>query len=240
MITLLGWTGCGARTGIEDWWSERGGAPGHAGAPGLPTETPRVCVFDYDLTLSSNGCSSTQGSAHSCRTNVCITYNWYPQCLGAAARAAVAECVRRGAFIGVASHASVDACWSDKVTPILSEQQFPELTNSPRYANPNTSWSYPAIDDRANWNCENCAYTMDGGVSKPAGIRRILRHYGLNPDLASDRRRVIFWDDEPRNVDAVRKELPEARSILVPRFGPTGNSGGCGITTTEIDAGWAE
>jgi hypothetical protein len=66
-----------------------------------------------------------------------------------------------------------------------------------------------------------------------------MRHYGLDPELAADRARVIFWDDEPGNVNAVRSELPEARAILVPRFGSHGSEGGCGIRHEDIVAGWA-
>jgi len=210
-------------------------------APAAPaTSAPRLCVFDYDLTLSSNRCDGAQGDpALSCRENACITYDWYSQCLGLAAREAVAECVRRGAYIGIASHANADYCWADKVQPIIAERQFPELLDAPGYANPARAPSYPALDVRENWNCEDCAYTMDGGVSKPVGIQRVMRHYGMDPSLAADRARVIFWDDEPGNVQAVERELPEARAVLVPRFGSHGSHGGCGIRREDIAAGWA-
>jgi hypothetical protein len=80
---------------------------------------------------------------------------------------------------------------------------------------------------------------MDAGLSKPDGIRRVMRHYGLDPSLASDRMRVIFWDDTRANIDDVRAQMPEARAILVPSFTGAGVDGGCGITQAEIAAGWA-
>jgi hypothetical protein len=199
---------------------------------------PYVCVFDYDLTLSSHACLATDGQpAFHCRTTVCDTYGWYDQCLGVAARAAVAECVRQGAMIGIASHADVDDCWTDKVTPIVDEQQFPEWTSSPRYGATGLDWSYPTLDDRSHWNCDDCAYTMDGSLGKPEGIRRVMRHYGLDPDSPAHRARVIFWDDTPSNVDQVRAELPEVTTVDVPR-NESGAEGGCGLLPAEIDEGW--
>jgi hypothetical protein len=210
------------------------------GAQGAQGSTERpLCVFDYDLTLSSHACEQTDGDEDFfCRENLCGTYGWYSQCLGRAARAAVAECVERGAFIGIASHADADGCWVDKVLPIIEQQQFPEFTNSKRYDNPNASFSYPRIDDRNNWNCDNCAYTMDGGVSKPEGIRRIMRHYGLDTESPKDRARVIFWDDTPDNIVRVNDELPEVHAIEVPRFTSSGADGGCGLTKKDIKKGW--
>lgn len=234
--------GCGSRSALSllvDGPGPSGGASGAAGSTSVEP-LPRLCVFDYDLTLSSHLCPETDGSqAYFCRENACDTYGWFSQCLGIRARAAVAECVRRGAYIGIASHAAVDPCWADKVLPILSQRQFPELTESPAYARAGQAFSYPAIDVRENWNCESCAYTMDGGLSKPNGIRRIMRHYGLDPSRAADRARVIFWDDTPSNISAVALELPEARGVLVPRFTSNGADGGCGLTDADIAAGWA-
>lgn len=231
---------CGSRSLLS--LEELGSVVGAPGAGGSPTtgEQPQLCVFDYDLTLSSHLCPETQGDAgYFCRENTCDTYGWFSQCLGQSARAAVAECVRRHAYIGIASHAAVDPCWADKVVPIVTQRQFPELTESPDYARPNQAFSYPAIDLRENWNCEDCAYTMDGGLSKPNGIRRVMRHYGLDPSKAADRARVIFWDDTPSNISAVDAELPEARTVLVPRFTSNGADGGCGLTQRDIDAGFA-
>lgn len=206
----------------------------------LPPKDPRLCVFDYDLTLSSHDCSQTAGDpTYFCRENTCDTYGWYPQCLAIGARAAIAECVKRHAYIGIASKANVDNCWADKVLPIISQDQFPELTHPQPDPDAALPIVYPALDDRANWNCDNCAYTMDGGLSKPDGIRRIMRHFGLDPNLPLDRARVIFWDDTASNISDVEAQIPEARSILVPSFTGAGVDGGCGITQTEIDAGWA-
>ena len=205
-----------------------------------PPKEPRVCVFDYDLTLSSHKCPATEANPdYFCRVNTCDTYGWYPQCLAISARAAIAECVRRHAYIGIASKATVDYCWADKVLPIISQQQFPELTDAPPDLDAAAPIAYPAIDVRSNWNCDDCAYTMDGALGKPEGIRRIMRHYGLNPRLAEDRARVIFWDDTAANVTDVEMQLPEVRAVLVPSFTGAGVDGGCGITQREIEAGWA-
>jgi hypothetical protein len=246
-------THCGSRSELEpsDIGSSAGGSTGGSmggstggsmgGSPEstLPRE-PRVCIFDYDLTLSSHACpETTDQAAYFCRENTCITYDWYSQCLAKDARAAIAECVRRHAYIGIASKADVDACWTDKVTPITEQQQFPELTDSPDYATPQQAFSYPRLDDRATWNCEDCAYTMDGALSKPDGIRRVMRHYGLDPNLPTDRARVIFWDDTPSNISDVQTAMPEVRAITVPRFSDNADDGGCGITQQEIAAGWA-
>jgi hypothetical protein len=233
-------TGCGSRSALTLLLEEQslGGASSGAGGAMAADPEPRLCVFDYDLTLSSHACADTAGNAaYFCRENTCDTYGWFSQCLGVRANAAVAECVRRHAFIGIASHAGVDGCWADKVVPIVKQRQFPEFLASPAYASPGP-FSYPAIDQRSSWNCEDCAYTMDGGVSKPNGIRRIMRHYGLDPARAADRKRVIFWDDTPSNITAVAAELPEARAVLVARFGE-GADGGCGLTDADIAAGWA-
>lgn len=205
---------------------------------------PYLCVFDYDLTLSSHLCPATDNvPAYHCRTTVCDTYGWHDQCLGIGARAAIAECVARGAMIGIASHADADLCWTDKVTPIVSEMQFPEWTSSPRYAAPASAgfaWIYPQLDDRTHWNCDDCAYTMDGSVAKPVSVSRVMRHFGLDPASPADRARVLFWDDTPSNIDMVHATLPEVTAVLVPRNGTTGQEGGCGITQAEIDSAWMQ
>jgi hypothetical protein len=231
---------CGARTGLELDSSQRQ-VTAESDAPGAGPSKPRaLCVFDYDLTLSSHKCAQVAGDPdYFCRVNTCGTYGWYEQCLGVAASAAVAECVRRGAYIGIASHADADSCWADKVTTVVTEEQFPQFTRSKAYGNTGSGLSYPRIDDRDNWNCDDCAYTMDGTVSKPEGIRRIMRHYGLDPASAKDQARVIFWDDTPDNIVRTSVELPAVHGIEVPRFTSSGFDGGCGLTTADIDRGWA-
>ncbi len=224
------------------------GAPEVSMVPATPRAEERagipsgeLCVFDYDLTLSSHACPQIPDedkTAFHCRTNRCGTYSWNDQCLGIAAREAVAECVRRGAFIGIASHADVDGCWDDKVVPIVSEDQFPELTGSERYGREGGAFSYPEIDSRANWNCPGCAYQMAPALSKPRAIKRIMVHYGMIPDRAEDRARVIFWDDSGTNINAVEQEMPEVRTVRVPRNQKHGNDGGCGITKPQIKAAW--
>jgi hypothetical protein len=206
--------------------------------PALPVANV-LCIFDYDLTLSSHACELTEGMSDSfCRQNTCPTYGWYDQCLGAAAREAVAECVNRGAFIGIASHAGVDECWSDKVTPAALEGQFPALTDSPRYGTPSApDFAYPALDVRANWNCPNCAYHMVPDAFKPNLIGSIMAHYGLDKTSPEDQARVIFWDDSPANITDVNGALPEVHTITVARHG-SGEAGGCGLTAEDIEAGW--
>jgi len=197
-----------------------------------------LCVFDYDLTLSSHLCKDTTANpGFSCARTQCFTYGWNDQCLGVKARSAISECVSRGAYIGIASHADVDKCWDGKVLPIISESQFPEFTSSPHYDNPQSELSYPAIDNRDNWNCPACAYHMDPGINKSEGIRKIMTHYGMNPDNAEHREKVIFWDDSPANIMDVNNNLPEIRAVNVPRFGD-GDAGGCGITQADIEKGW--
>jgi hypothetical protein len=207
----------------------------------LAAQTHTLCVFDYDLTLSSNKCPLTEGNVgYHCLQTDCITYNWHDQCLAAGARDVIAECVRREAFIGIASKADVDACWQGKIKPVVDDNQLPELTGSAYYDRPDSSFSYPAIDDRGNWNCADCAYNMDATLSKPDGIGRVMRHYGMDPAHAADRGRVIFWDDSPENITAVRNAMPEVNAILVPRNGASGDDGGCGITSDEIRLAWPD
>jgi hypothetical protein len=146
--------------------------------------------------------------------------------------------VDNGAYIGIASHAEVDQCWDDKVLPILSEEQFPSLTESLHYNNPTAAWQYPKLDDKNNWNCLGCAYHMNSSIDKPEGVRRVMTHYGLDPNSPTDRARVIFWDDSPTNVNAMISQMPEARTILVPRVQETGEDGGCGVTPQNIEDGW--
>ena len=197
-----------------------------------------LCVFDYDLTLSSHLCNETTGNPDfSCVQTKCSTYEWNDQCLGVKARSAIAECVRRGAYIGIASHADVDRCWNGKVLPIITKSQFPELTSSPHYDIQQSGLSYPAIDNRDNWNCSDCAYHMNPEISKSDGIRKVMAHYGMDPGNAEHRSRVIFWDDSPSNIEDVNNNLPETRAVKVSRFGE-GDAGGCGITQVDIDKGW--
>lgn len=205
-----------------------------------PASIP-LCIFDYDLTLSSHACAKTQDNLeYHCRTNRCGTYSWNDQCLGLAARQAVAECVRQKAMIGIASHADRDGCWEDKVLPIVSQNQFPEWTDSTLYANKASKTFYPAIDRKENWNCDACAYQMVPTISKPAAIERIMKYYGMDAGDPKDLSRVIFWDDSKDNIDAVERDMPEVKAILVPRNKKSGDSGGCGITIDQISKAWNE
>ena len=208
------------------------------------TNAPRVlCVFDYDLVLSSHSCSQTMSmpTEYLCRTNACTTYAWHDQCLSTAAHAAIAECVRHGAYIGIASHSQFDACWNDKVIQTLTRAAFPEFFSSIHYNKSGTDFSYPAIDDRANWNCDTCAYHFDGMIkgSKAALIRKVMAHYGLSPASKADQSRVVYWEDDPAFLDDVRTNLPNAQAIAVASTNPASNGAGCGIQAANVSAGWA-
>jgi hypothetical protein len=218
--------------------SGSGGSAGTSAGPALPPKASGVlCVFDYDLTLSTNNCPTSQ---FDCRTNKCLTYNWYQQCMSSGARHAIQVCVERGAFVGIASHATVDLCWDDKVTPIIAQEQFPALTGAVRYDNAKTDFSYPKLDLRANWNCDTCAYHMNGGFSKPQLISKVMAHYGMDPSNAADRAEVIFWDDLPDNITKTNADMPEVHTVHVhENIDGQPNSGGCGILESDVTAGWA-
>lgn len=213
------------------------GTSGAAGSPSAPMASGVLCVFDYDLTISTHACPAAQAS---CRKNACQTYNWYEQCISDGAKRAVAKCVERGAFIGIASHASVDACWQDKVLPITQQMQLPELTSAQRYVAPGADFSYPRLDERTNWNCDDCAYHMNSAFSKPQLIAKIMRHYGLDPNDAAARAHVILWDDTLENIQATQHDMPEVTAIRVHQnVDGDPNSGGCGIVDADIASGWA-
>lgn len=213
------------------------GSSGAASLPEPPQASGLLCVFDYDLTLSTNNCIKEQ---YACRTNTCLTYNWYQQCMSNGARHAIEVCVERGAYIGIASHASVDLCWDDKVSVVITQDQFPALTGAIRYDNPKTDFSYPKLDKRSNWNCDDCAYHMNGAFSKPQLISKIMTHYGLDPKQASDRAKVIFWDDLPDNISKTNADMPEVHTVHVhENIDGQPNSGGCGIQESDVVAGWA-
>jgi hypothetical protein len=252
--------GSGGRTGSGGSPAGSGGAAGGgaAGAAGCDeahgyhltpqgdtcTNAPRVlCVFDYDLVLSSHSCSQTMSmpTEYLCRTNACTTYAWHDQCLATAAHAAIAECVRHGAYIGIASHSQFDECWNDKVIQTLTRAAFPELFSSPHYNKSGTDFSYPAIDDRASWNCDTCAYHFDGMTkgSKAVLIRKVMAHYGLSPTSKADQSRVVYWEDDPAFLDDVRTNLPNAHAIAVASTNPASNGAGCGIQPANVTAGWA-
>jgi hypothetical protein len=156
------------------------------------------------------------------------------------ARHAIQVCVERGAYIGIASHASVDGCWNDKVSVMITQDQFPALTGAARYDNPKTDFSYPKLDKRSNWNCDDCAYHMNGAFSKPQLISKIMTHYGLDPKQPSDRAKVIFWDDLPDNITKTNADMPEVHTVHVhENIDGQPNSGGCGIQESDVTAGWA-
>lgn len=207
------------------------------------TNAPRnLCIFDYDLVLSSHSCqqTSSKSSEYLCRRNDCTTYAWHDQCLATAARAAVAECVRHGAFIGIASHSNFDECWNDKVIETLTPAAFPELFTSIHYDTSDTDFSYPAIDKRANWNCDTCAYHFDGMImaGKSGLIRKVMAHYGLSPSSAADQRRVLYWDDDPKYLEEVNTNLPNVLTTAVASTNPSSNGAGCGIQNDDVTEAW--
>jgi len=223
--------GSGGTAGVAG----NGGAAGGSAVP--PKASGVLCVFDYDLTLSTNNCTKEQ---YDCRTNVCLTYNWYQQCMSSGARHAIEVCAQRGAYIGIASHASVDLCWDDKVATVISQVQFPGLTSALRYDNPKTDFSYPKIDLRSNWNCDTCAYHMNGAFTKPQLISKVMAHYGMDAKKPADRAKVIFWDDLPDNITKTNADMPEVHTVHVhENIDGQPNSGGCGILESDVDAGWA-
>jgi hypothetical protein len=232
----------GAASGGEPSCDEATGE--HLDASGTAcTRAPRfLCVFDYDLTLSSHACPATlRAPDHNvCRRNAdtCPTYGWFDQCLAVSAREAVAECVRRGAYIGLASHSIFEGCWEDKIASIFTPELFPELFASVHYASSGTDFSYPDLLDRANYNCDDCAYQIRG-ESKSALIRRVMTHYGLDPSDPADQRRVAFWDDDMNNTNNVVTELPGVVTVKVPVLGDPAAREGCGIGPAEIEEAWS-
>ncbi|MGL1886126.1 MAG: carbohydrate-binding protein [Reichenbachiella sp.] len=201
----------------------------------LPTESNVLVVFDYDLTLSSHGCAQ---AAQFCQ-DVCSTYGWTDQCQGSESQNVVAEVIARGAYFGIASHADVNSCWDTKVQPMVDQQQYPAVTNSGRYNNSSTDFTYPQIDNRANWNGATSAYHLNPSQDKAEGIRRIMLHYGMDPNSATDRARVLFFDDSPDNIQNVNTELPGVIAIEVGRFG-SGEAGGCGVLMSDFETAWSE
>jgi hypothetical protein len=244
--------GAGGAAGGEDAGeASSGGEPScdeangeHLDAAGTAcTTAPRfLCVFDYDLTLSSHACPMTEAEPerYLCRRNAdaCPTYGWFEQCVGVSAREAVAACVRRGAYLGIASHSLFTECWDDKIASLFTPENVPELFASVHYASSGTDFSYPDLLAPESYNCEDCAYQVRG-ESKSALIRRVMTHYGLDPTDPADQRRVAFWDDDLKNTTNVVTELPGVVTIKVPVLGDPAARQGCGIGPAEIDDAWA-
>lgn len=241
----------GGSAGSGDAGEASGGEPScdeangeHLDAAGTAcTTAPRfLCVFDYDLTLSSHACSATlaEPERYACKTtaSTCPTYGWFDQCLSVSAREAIAECVRRGAYIGLASHSIFEGCWEDKIASIFTPALFPELFASVHYASSGTDFSYPDLLDRKSYNCDDCAYQVRG-ESKSALIRRVMAHYGLDPTSLADQRRTVFWDDDGNNTNNVATELPHVVTVKVPVLGEPARREGCGIGPAEIESAWS-
>ncbi|MGL1934225.1 MAG: hypothetical protein OCD01_04370 [Fibrobacterales bacterium] len=203
-----------------------------------------LCIFDYDLTLSSHKCPETDNKEeYHCfdYTGDNNVYNWDPryQCLGVKAREAIARCVANGAFIGINSHAALEVGYDDKISHLIDDNHFPEFLASEHYDNPSKEWSYPKINDKANWNCETCAYHMDHNSYKPDVNDKIMRAYGMDPENVEDRKRVIFWDDSESNIKHITTS-GEVHPVYIPRLngGTDPDAGGCGITDVLIEEGW--
>jgi hypothetical protein len=154
------------------------------------------------------------------------------------AREAVAECVRRGAYIGIASHSIFQGCWQDKIASIFTPALFPELFASVHYASSGTDFSYPDLLDPESYNCDDCAYQIRG-ESKSALIRRVMAHYGLDPGDPAAQRRVAFWDDDANNSSNVITDLPGVVTVKVPVLGDPAAREGCGIGPAEVDQAWS-
>ncbi len=252
--TGAGTSGVGGNAGMA---GEAGEGPASAGKPSCDeangehldaagtacTTAPRfLCVFDYDLTLSSHACEATlsEPKRYVCKVNAdtCPTYGWFDQCLATSAREAVAECVRRGAYIGIASHSIFEGCWEDKIASIFTPALFPELFASVHYAASGTDFSYPDLLDAESYNCDTCAYQIRG-ESKSALIRRVMAHYGMDPNDPADQRRVAFWDDDMNNTTNVMTELPSVVTVKVPVLGDPAAREGCGMGPAEIEQAWS-
>ena len=66
-----------------------------------------------------------------------------------------------------------------------------------------------------------------------------MTHYGLDPNVPVDQRRVAFWDDDMNNTNNVVTELPGVVTIKVPVLGEPAARQGCGIGRAEIDQAWS-
>jgi hypothetical protein len=240
---LAGADGLAGAGGIAGAGGSSGGVNlgGEGGEISAPVER-FLCVFDYDLTLSSHACETTSSEPerYLCRRNVdaCPTYGWYDQCVGVNAREAVEECVRRGAYLGIASHSIFSDCWEDKIVSLFTPENFPELFASPHYASNGPDFVIPDLLDPANYNCDDCAYQIRG-ESKSALIRRVMAHYGMDPSDPADQRRVAFWDDDTNNTTNVMTELPGVVTVKVPVLGDPAAREGCGIGPDEITQAWS-
>ncbi|MGL1903930.1 MAG: hypothetical protein OCC49_17465 [Fibrobacterales bacterium] len=210
-----------------------------------------LCVFDYDLTLSSHACPAAATNDNHCRTNTHgATYGWNDQCLGINAKEAVARCVANGAYISINSHAP-SGNFDDKIAPIVSENQFPEWLDAPGYNNPDHDPYYPPLDNSGLINGDDSFNSNDFSIEninrgfyfmrnsdKMAKIAHTMRLIGMDPDNIAHRARVIFWDDSGHNID-LANNWGGIRAILVDRLGSgNGADGGCGVTLDDIEEGW--
>ncbi len=202
-----------------------------------------LCVFDYDLTLSSLKCPETEADPiqYFCRENVMgDTYGSTYQCLGIHAKEAVDRCVQNGAYISINSHAH-DYDYSDKIAPIALESQFVSWLNAPGYNNPDGVPYYPALDLESNINLHEGMYFLDDSqANKVENIKKSMLFVGLDPEKSEDKARVIFWDDSQTNIDNVTA-WGDVRVIKVDRLGSqNGFDGGCGLTLDNIEDGWKD
>ncbi len=202
-----------------------------------------LCVFDYDLTLSSLKCPETEADPvqYHCRENeMGDTYGSTYQCLGINAKEAIDRCVQNGAYISINSHAH-DYDYSDKIAPIVLDSQFESWLNAPGYNNLDGVPYYPALEDETNINQNEGMYFLDDSqANKVENIKKSMRFIGLDPEKAEDKARVLFWDDSQTNVDNVTA-WGDVRVIKVARLGEqNGYDGGCGLTTDNIEEGWKE
>lgn len=183
---------------------------------------PKLCVFDYDLTLSSHLCPGVSDEQ-----KVCPTYEWDMQGISPHAKDAIKRCIAEGAYVGILSLASID-CFKTKIPALLDK--VPELKDllSP-------DGKKVDISSIEQWNQSEGPFHFEPQADKAKDIDRIMRFYGLKPVI--DDHLVIFWDDEPYNISRMKKKRPKINSVELSRISNNPHSG-CGIKLEDIDEGF--
>lgn len=179
-------------------------------------EKKPLCVFDYDLTLSSHGCPGILDD-----TKVCPTYEWDMEGMSPYAQMAIEGCLAIDANVGILSFSPI-SCHQEKVAHLI--KMAPAMLNLPN-----------KISLLENWNLEIGPFYMQWRSSKAQEINRIMKFYGLTPGV--DDHMVIFWDDDAKNISDMKAKRPEISSIKVERISENNPTNGCGITKENIDQG---
>lgn len=181
-----------------------------------------LCVFDYDLTLSSHQCPDTPDEKE-----VCVTYDWNMQGISKGAEEAIKRCVDEGAYVGILSLATLK-CHEGKIGHLL--ERVPELKKLLSPAGTDVD-----IASISQWNQEAGPFYFNPKAYKPVDIDRIMKFYGLIPGV--DDRRVIFWDDDSWNISQMKEKRPQINSVKVSRISDKIPSG-CGISYHEVNEGF--